>query len=107
MACATIAVIGCATKPSETVEPTGEGKIERSNVLRALTLDQALEERILALDPEHISDYDVRSTLAVGPTSRIILLHASVYPVYLIMAITQYLTGSRIHGQMATDREPT
>jgi hypothetical protein len=84
-ACVTTTVIGCATKPSGTIEPRREGKVERSAVLHSLALDRALEERILALDPEHLSDYDVRSTLAAGPTPRIILLHASVYPVYLIM----------------------
>jgi hypothetical protein len=84
-ACVTTTVIGCATKPNGTIEPRREGKVERSAVLHSLALDRALEERILALDPEHLSDYDVRSTLAAGPTPRIILLHASVYPVYLIM----------------------
>jgi hypothetical protein len=103
-ACATIAVIGCATRPSGTVEPTREGKIERSNVLRSLALDQALEERILALDPQHISDYDVRSTLAAGPTSRIILLHASVYPVYLIMtSFATFLEGMGYPGAKIRD----
>ena len=82
-ACVTTNLIGCATKPGGTIEPTREGKVDRSAVLHSL--DRALEERILALDPERISDYDVRSTLAAGPTPRIILLHASVYPVYLIM----------------------
>lgn len=84
-ACVTTTVIGCATKHSGSIEPNREGKVERSAVLHSLALDRALEERILALDPEHVSDYDVRSTLAAGPTPRIILLHASVYPVYLIM----------------------
>src|ERR1700680_1389486 len=65
-ACATITMIGCATKPNETIEPAREGKIERSTVLHSLALDPTLEERILALDPEHVSDYDVRSTLAAG-----------------------------------------
>ena len=43
-----------------------EDEVERGNVLRSLRLDPALEERILALDPDHISDHDVRSTLAAG-----------------------------------------
>jgi hypothetical protein len=103
-ACVTTTLIGCATKPSGTIEPTGEGKVERSAVLLSLALDRALEERILALDPEHISDYDVRSTLAAGPTPRIILLHASVYPVYLIMSsFATFLEGMGYPGAKLRD----
>lgn len=103
-ACVTTTVIGCATNLSETIEPTTEGKVERSAVLHTLVLDRALEERILALDPERISDYDVRSTLAAGPTPRIILLHASVYPVYLIMtSFATFLEGMGYPGAKLRD----
>jgi pimeloyl-ACP methyl ester carboxylesterase len=92
-ACAAISVLGCATSPGATTGVSAQ-RIERGNVLRSLTLIPALEDRILALDPEHISDYDVRSTLAAGPTPRIILLHGSVYPVYLIMtSFAKFLEG--------------
>ncbi len=37
------------------------------SVLRALPVDRALEDRILALDPEHITADDVRDTLANAP----------------------------------------
>jgi hypothetical protein len=97
-------LIGCATKPGGGSEPTREGKIQRSNVLGSLDLDPALEERILALDPEHVSDYDVRSTLAAGPTPRIILVHASVYPVYLIMtSFATFLEGMGYPGAKIRD----
>jgi len=103
-ACVTTTVIGCATKPGGTIEPTREGKVERSAVVHTLVLDRALEERILALDPEHISDYDVRSTLAAGPTPKIILLHASVYPVYLIMtSFATFLEGMGYPGAKLRD----
>jgi hypothetical protein len=92
--CAAVAVIGCATKPGAPIEPAREVRIERGTVLRSLDLDRALEDRILALNPDHITDYDVRSTLALGPTPRIILLHGSVYPVYLIMtSFATFLEG--------------
>ncbi len=45
--------------------------------------DRALGDRILALDPQHVSDADVRETLANGPTPRIMLLHGGIYPVHL------------------------
>src|SRR5258705_2797782 len=47
--------------------------------------DRAVIERILSLDPEHVSDADVRQTLARGPTPRIMLLHGGIYPVHLSM----------------------
>jgi hypothetical protein len=82
--CAALVVAGCAST-------TGSGKalqarsVERSTVMHSPAVDRALEEQILALDPEHITDHDVRTTLAVGPTPRIILLHGSIYPASLIM----------------------
>jgi len=47
--------------------------------------DRAVIERILSLDPEHVTDADVRQTLAKGPTPRIMLLHGGIYPVHLSM----------------------
>ncbi len=89
---AAIGVAGCATQVGGS--PQSVDELGRGAVLRSLHLDPALEERIVALDPDHISDYDVRSTLAAGPTPRIILLHASVYPVYLIMtSFARFLEG--------------
>jgi hypothetical protein len=64
------------------------------SVVKSIALDAAVEERILALDPEHISDADVRSTLALGPTPRIMLFHGGVYPVHLLMeSFSRFLTG--------------
>jgi len=47
-------------------------------VLRTITADPAAEERVLALDPERISESEVRETLALAPAPRIINLHGSV-----------------------------
>jgi len=55
------------------------------SVVKSIALDASVEERILALDPEHITEADVRSTLAAGPTPRILLFHGGVYPVHLLM----------------------
>lgn len=40
-----------------------------------------LEKRILALDPEHVSDADVRETLAQSPAPRVISIHGGIAPV--------------------------
>lgn len=47
--------------------------------------DRAVEDRVLALDPERVTPADVRDTLANGPTPRIMLLHGGIYPVHLSM----------------------
>jgi hypothetical protein len=82
-ACALVAG-GCAT-PQSAGPATGiAAKPAAHAVLRALPVDRATEDRILALDPERISADDVR-TLARGPTPRIVLLHGGIYPVHMAM----------------------
>ena len=48
-------------------------------------VDRAIEDRILAMDPEKVSQADVRNVLAKGPTPRIMLMHGGIYPVHLAM----------------------
>jgi len=87
----TLALGGCATPrrttgPAESaagIAPAAAPPVGQS-VLRTLAVDRATEERILALDPQHISAADVK-TLAAGPTPRIMLLHGGIYPVHLAM----------------------
>jgi len=71
-----ILAAGCATGP------------ERSAAIGTAAprpLDRATEDRILALDPERITEEDVRNTLAAGPTPQIMNLHGGIYPVHLAM----------------------
>ena len=83
----TLALAGCATQPPE------QPPAERTPAAR-WTTDAALQSRLLALDPAHITDRDVRETLAKGPTPRIMLLHGGVYPVHLVMeSFGNFLTG--------------
>ena len=68
-----------ATRPSEPV-------------LKTVALDRALEDRILALDPDRVTPQDIRDTLAKAPAPRIILLHGGVFPVHLAMtSFAQFL----------------
>ncbi len=87
-----LAAGGCATPPPR---PPGSASLPTANgVLRAAALDRALEDRILALDPERISEDDVRTTLQAGPAPRVILLHGGIYPVYLAMvSFGRFLIG--------------
>lgn len=80
-----LALAGCAT------QPPGE---EAAELAKPVMPDRALQERLLALDPAHITDEDVRQVLAKGPTPRIILIHGGVYPVYLLMeSFGRFLAG--------------
>jgi len=91
VACA-LAVGGCATRPAGAPEPPP--RPEARSVLRSIAIDRALEDRILALNPERITADDVRTTLSAGPTPHIILLHGGVYPVHLAMrSFGRFLTG--------------
>ena len=77
---------GCATQPAdESAPPPGATAPRVGTPLAARMPDRTVQERLMALDPEHISDRDVRETLAKGPTPRIMLLHGGVYPVHLLM----------------------
>jgi hypothetical protein len=85
-----LALAACAAVPSNdaTTAPAS------ASPLRSIVLDRALEERILALDPENISAADVRDTLSKAPAPRVILLHGGVFPVHLAMtSFGQFLVG--------------
>ena len=57
-------------------------------------VEPALAARILALDPDHISDAEVQDVLRKGPTPRIMLFHGGVYPVHLAMtSFGNFLVG--------------
>jgi hypothetical protein len=99
----TVALAGCATPSGPALEtPPPAPSVARApaqvpapgsgNRVKA-ALDPAIAERILSLDPEHLSADDVR-TLAAGPAPRIVLLHGGIYPVHLLMtSFGGFLTG--------------
>ena len=88
---ASLALAGCATQPFDTA--AGEHPPATAQAARQLP-EPDVQARLLALDPEHISDRDVRETLAKGPAPRIMLLHGGVYPVHLLMeSFGRFLTG--------------
>ena len=71
-----IAVVAAAATPA------------KGSVLRSAAVDGALENRILALDPNHVSEADVATTLSKAPAPHIMLIHGGVYPVHLMMEST-------------------
>jgi hypothetical protein len=95
-----VAVVGCATpprsgdlEPSRSVVAPGSQASVPHGAPKPLSLDPALEDRILALDVERISGDDLLA-LAAAPAPRIMLLHGGIYPVHLLMAnFGRFLTG--------------
>ena len=72
---------GCAVAPTSETDVSSRA----AGAKQRLVLDPATAERILALDPEHVTSDDVRATLVRGPAPHIVLLHGGVFPVHLIM----------------------
>lgn len=89
-----LVLAGCASEPNRTPVAAGVDRPAPGAVLKSIDIDSATEQRILALDPEHISDDDVRGALARSPAPRIFSIHGGVFPVYLLMkSFGQFLTG--------------
>ncbi len=62
--------------------------------MQLAALDNALQERVLAIDPENVTAADVRDLLSKVPAPRIVLLHGGVFPVHLAMSsFANFLTG--------------
>ena len=76
---------GCATYDRHGLPAETARVIEQTIKSRSLALDSKIEARILALDPEHVSERDVRETLSNAPAPRIINIHGGIYPVHLRM----------------------
>jgi len=90
---AAIALHGCAA-PQHAVAPERPATAASYEAPGLPAMDAVLEQRILALDPEKISETDIRTTLAAGPTPRIILLHGGVVGTNLLMAsFGRFLSG--------------
>ena len=88
-----MAASGCSTAPVAPPRATVTTPTAGS-VLRSVTMDRALEDRILALDPAKISAEDVRDTLSKAPAPRIFLIRGGIYPVYLAMeSLGAFLIG--------------
>lgn len=63
-------------------------------VIDSLEIDPDLADRILALDPDHLTDRDVTETLSLGPAPRIINIHGGTMLVYLQMkSFSEFLVG--------------
>lgn len=95
--CVAILVPGCATPPAgigenvATVRAEFDASRQKPVAAPQQVYDSAFEDRILALNPRHITEQDV-ALLALGPTPQVILLHGGVYGTqFLMRSFAQFL----------------
>ena len=87
-------IAGCATTRYEYREPAYTQPIEKGLVLRQFSLEPSLEEKILAMNPEGVTDREVREVLSRAPAPRIVNIHGGIYPVHLCMiSFSEFLIG--------------
>ncbi|HXX57877.1 MAG TPA: hypothetical protein VEI96_07730 [Thermodesulfovibrionales bacterium] len=85
---------GCATSHYTYREPSYEGKVGRGTVLNEYGIDPATEDEILALDPDRITEKEIKDTLSHAPAPRIMNIHGGIYPVHLAMkSFSLFLIG--------------
>jgi hypothetical protein len=95
IALAIVLASGCAKSYYYHREPTYEGKVARGAFLQNLRLGSELEDRILSLDPERITERDIEEVLARAPAPRLILIHGTGLPVLFVamQSFSQFLIG--------------
>jgi len=84
--CATVQRVGGAGARLDQLEPTA---ISRANGLRSET-----KEKILALNPEHVTECDIRELLSQMPAPQIINIHGGLLPIKTRMnSFARFLIG--------------
>ncbi len=74
--------------------PAASGPIPYASAAARQGVDDQLAASILQIDPQQVSDREVRELLAKGPTPRIVNLHGGIYPVHLVMeSFSRFLVG--------------
>ena len=92
-------VSGCATYVRHGLDAAQARQVELSAVRREYVLCKETEQKILALDPEHVTEKDIRGVLSQAPAPRIINIHGGVYPVHCRMiAFSEFLMGMGYPG---------
>lgn len=86
-------VSGCATAPRQDTEPAGL-PTGPTNVSVRPWLAPDLAKEVLALDPERVSEAQVKEVLSRVPAPRIVNIHGGIYPVHLAMvSFSEFLAG--------------
>ncbi len=87
-------LVGCATG-----EPPTAAQLQQQQVTAARTnspprLPRETEEKILALNPEHVTERDIREVLTPAPAPRLIMLSGGLLPVQVAMkSFSKFIIG--------------
>ena len=101
--CASLLPTGCAVWPRHGLDPVRAAEVERA-AFPPYDLSRETEDRILALDPGHVTEKDVREVLAQAPAPRLINIHGGIYPVHLRMvSFSEFLMGMGYPGASITN----
>jgi hypothetical protein len=85
---------GCATYDRRALDARDVASIEKNIGLPTYFVSSELENRILALNPEHVTEADLTDVLSRAPAPRIINIHGGIYPVHRqLISFSKYLIG--------------
>jgi len=85
---------GCGTYTRRGMEPLAVREAELALWQREFIPRSDIRERILAIDPEHVSEKEIREVLSQAPAPRIINIHGGIYPVHRKMiSFSKFLIG--------------
>ena len=85
---------GCATYDRQGLDAARAQAAERQIVLPTALLSPELERKILALNPDAVSEKDIQDVLSHAVAPRIINIHGGIYPVHRQMiSFSQFLIG--------------
>ena len=85
---------GCATYHRHGMDPLAAKQVEQTLSNRKFAPSGEIRQRILALDPEHVNEKEIRELLAQAPAPRIINIHGGIYPVHRRMiSFSEFLIG--------------
>src|SRR5205814_1071617 len=77
--CALMFASGCATYDRRGIDPALAEQIENTKVRRSFKPADEMRQKILALDPEHVTAQDIQDVLSKVPAPRIINIHGGIY----------------------------
>ena len=92
--CAGLLLSGCATEQRQGREARGPGWEDAAAMGRARALSTEVKARILALNPESVTEREVRELLSRVPAPQVINIHGGIFPIKSGMnSFAEFLIG--------------
>jgi hypothetical protein len=92
--CIALLLPGCALYVRHGQDTTHAELIEKHFGLQNYSLTPEIEDKILALNPEHVTESDIKEVLSHTPAPHIINIHGGIYPVHHEMiSLSKFFVG--------------